>query len=404
MRVVLDARPIQDPERSPLAAAYLGSLLAAYDAEPLAGESFALLLRSDLDDPTAGLAGLDVVGRRLLPPTMLLRSGALTVDPFILRGASFGAAWRVDRSGAAGAVYHAVGGGTLPLAPDIPLVATLLDLAPWELPRLFQATAVTRFGQRLRAQQLRDAAAVIVGTQAVAATAGRRLHLRPDRVRVVALAAREPFGPDPAPGDGEVAERLGVRGPYLVYAGRYDARHDLATLLRALAALAAAGRPDGLDATIPWPPRVVLTEATPADRASVARDAAREGVGDALAYAAHLEPERVAGLLRGAHAVLLPVRSEATGLAAVEAIATGTPVIASSIGPLPELVGPAGLLVEPGDAHRLAVALRAVWLDEHVRSTITTAARERARGDRRTWADVARDTRAIYAEVGASRR
>ena len=42
------------------------------------------------------------IGRRLLPPTRLLRSGALTIDPFLLSGASLGAAWRAERGGAAG--------------------------------------------------------------------------------------------------------------------------------------------------------------------------------------------------------------------------------------------------------------------------------------------------------------
>ena len=129
VRVVLDARPLQEPDRAPLTAAYLEGLLGAFDADPLAGESFALLLRSDLGDPTTAFASLDVVGRRLLPPTHLLRSAALTVDAFVLSGASVGAAWRATEGGAAGAVYHAVGGG-VPLATGLPLVVTLLDLAP----------------------------------------------------------------------------------------------------------------------------------------------------------------------------------------------------------------------------------------------------------------------------------
>ncbi|HEX5240706.1 MAG TPA: hypothetical protein VFW20_06875, partial [Candidatus Limnocylindrales bacterium] len=107
---MLDARPIQDPDRSPITARYLRELLVAYDAAPLAGESFALLLQADLDDPTLQLTDLPVIGRRLLPPTRLLRGGALTVDPFLIRGASVGVAWRAERSGAAGAVHHAVAG------------------------------------------------------------------------------------------------------------------------------------------------------------------------------------------------------------------------------------------------------------------------------------------------------
>ena len=84
------SRPLQTPERAPLTATYLDGLLRAFDAEPIAGESFALFLRSDLDDPTARYGHLEVVGRRLLPPTRLLRSAAMTVDPFLLRGATPG--------------------------------------------------------------------------------------------------------------------------------------------------------------------------------------------------------------------------------------------------------------------------------------------------------------------------
>src|SRR4029079_17761994 len=126
VRVVLDARPLQAPERSPLAAIYLDGLLSAFDAEPLDGESFAFLIASDLDDPTDRYSDLDVVGRRRLPPTRLLRSGAMTVDPFVLRGAAVGAAWRAEQGGAAGAVYHAVGSGALPIASGTPVRHTPL--------------------------------------------------------------------------------------------------------------------------------------------------------------------------------------------------------------------------------------------------------------------------------------
>jgi hypothetical protein len=212
VRVVLDARPLQDPGRGPATARYLDRLLHAFDADPLPGESFAFLLQSDLDDPTTSFDGLEIVGRRLLPPTRLLRSGALTVDPFLLRGASLGAAWRAERRGAAGAVYHAVAGAP-PLLSRIPIVVTLLDLAPWELPGAFQGSPGARFGQRLRARLIRDAAAVIVGSEAVGRAARRLLHVRPSRVRVVPLAAHPAYGarrtaePE-APGDATlVAER-----------------------------------------------------------------------------------------------------------------------------------------------------------------------------------------------------
>jgi glycosyltransferase involved in cell wall biosynthesis len=409
--VILDARPLQAPDRAPLAAAYLDGLLGAFDAAPLAGESFAFLIASDLDDPTPRVGHLEVVGRRQLPPTRLLRSGAMTVDPFVLRGAAIGSTWRAERGGAAGAVYHAIGGGPLPIASGLPVVVTLLDLAPWELPDAFQRSLAGRFGQRLRAQLLREAAAVIVGSDATAAAARRLIRIRGSRVRVVPLAPRAGFASAPVGSPGtssvtspgapsEIRQRLGVTGPYLAFSGRFDARLDLTTLLSALARLARAGRPAGLEPDVAWPPRVLLLGATPEDRASVARAAARKGVGQALAYAPSLAIAEQVELVRAARAVVLPVVSEAAGLPVIEAIACGTPVVASAVGPLPEIVGPAGLLVEPGDPDRLAVALTTIWADDAVHARLVASARERAAWQTRTWADVAIETRRVYAEVG----
>jgi glycosyltransferase involved in cell wall biosynthesis len=410
LRVVLDVRPLQDPGRAPATARYLDGLLGAFDADPIPGESFAFLLQSDLEDPTTDFARLDVVGRRLLPPTRLLRGGALTIDPFLLRGASFGAAWRADRSGAAGAVYHAVAGAP-PLLSRIPIVVTLLDLAPWELPDAFQRSPAARFGQRLRARLVRDAAAIIVGTEAVAVAARRLLRIRPNRIRVVPLAAHPVFAASSAAisdmGLAAVADeernRLGLTDRFLVYFGRFDARHDVATLLRALAALAEGPKPRGLPAGTAWPPRILIVGASPGDRGALARAAARLGVGDALVYAPALPPERLAVLVRAARAVVLPALSDASGLPALDSIAAGTPVVATTVGALPEVVGAAGILVEPRDPARLAEALRTVWADERVHGRLVAAARERATADQRSWADVATETRRVYADVGVRR-
>jgi D-inositol-3-phosphate glycosyltransferase len=245
-----------------------------------------------------------------------------------------------------------------------------------------------------------------VGTEAVARAAHRLLRIRTDRLHVVPLAPRPGFAPSVPGAAGTIddAAKLGLQpGRFLVYSGRYDVRQDLVTLLRALARLTADGRPADLPADAPWPPRVLLAGATPADRTSLARAAAREGVGEALVYSPPLAPERLAGLLGAARASLLPVVSEGAGLAAIESIATGTPVIASAVGPLPELVGAAGLLVEPRDPDRLASALRTVWTDHRVHDRIAAAARKRAAAARRTWAAVADETRRVYADVGIRR-
>ncbi len=385
---------------------------AAFDADPRPGESFAFLLASDEDDPTTRFERLEVIGRRLMPPTRLLRSAALTIDPFILRGASVGAAWRAERGGAGGAVYHAAGGG-LPIASRLPTVVTLLDLAPWEMPEAFQRGPMPRFGQRLRGRLLRDASAVLVGTDAVARAARRLLHLRASRVRVIPLAARPSFAAGPVALAARAAEaraitdRLGLGTRYLAYIGRHDVRHDVGTMVAALADLARAGRPAGLPDDADWPPRVLVLDATPDDRASLARIGARHGGADQLVYApillvgGHRRGRRrgarraAAGRLRGQR----PHR--------LDALAAGVPVIGSAVGALPEIVGTGGILVEPRDRERLAAAIATMWADDAVRARLVAPLTSRragrtaaTRARSRTWADVADDVRAVYAEVG----
>ena len=308
----------------------------------VAGRSFAFLLASDEDDPTKRFTRLEVIGRRLLPPIRLLRSAALTVDPFLLRGASVGAAWRAELGGAAGAVYHTAGGG-LPIGAGLPTVATLLDLAPWELPRAFQRTAASRFGSGC-APPAGDAAAVLVGTGR--SPAARRSPIAARSIRVVPLAAGPAYavGPTVLAGRREraraIADALGLGDRYLVYPGRHDVRQDAATMLTALAALGRAERPHDVDETAPWPPRVLVLDATPDDRASLARVAVRHDAGDHLVYAPAL-PAKDAAAVVAARAASCCDMSESSDCGA-RCDRRRRAVLASAVGALPSSSGPLG--------------------------------------------------------------
>jgi glycosyltransferase involved in cell wall biosynthesis len=415
-RVVIDLRPLQEPERTPITAAYLDRLLSAYAARPLPGESFVVLLRALRDDPADELErrGLVVAGRRRVPPTArLLRSGGLTIDSFLLRGAEVGTARHAEEAGAAGIVYHTAG-GAVPLGSRLPVVATLLDLAPWELPEVYARSIAARFGHRLRARVLRDATRLIVTSRATGESARRRIHIRPERIVVVPLAADEAFGPAAAGVDrvAAIRARLELPDKYLVFAGRYDARKDLGTLFAALQGLRAegvtgkaakAGKAAG--AAEPWPPFVVLAGAAGADATDVAalgRAAERYGVADLVRLTPRLSHDELASLEAGSGGFVFPTISEGSGLAATEALALGIPVVASKTGPLPEIVGSAGILVEPRDPARLAAALRSIWSDGRIHAQLARAAQARAAGPRRTWHDVARETRAVYADAAAT--
>lgn len=413
VRVVVDVRPMQEPERSPLTAEYLDRLLHAFAAEPLDNESFVLVTRALRDDPADELAGagLPVVARRLLPPTSrIFRSAGLTLDSFLLRGAEIGAADQLD------AVFHTAG-GAVPLASRLPVVATLLDMAPWELPQTYAASPAARFGHRLRARVLHDAARVIVCSRATAESARRRLHLPAERLAVVPLAVDEAFRAAGRQVDfvAEVRARLALPPRYLVFAGRYDARKDVRTLFRALAVVRDHGaegnerngshRARGNDRNVPLPSLVIaLQHDEPRERELVAQAIERSGVADMIQLVAPANARERAAVVAGAEAFIYPCLSEATGLPVLEALSLGVPVISSRAGALPEMVGSAGIVVEPGDPKRLAAAIEALWAGGSLAEQLRRHAHRRAEDAQRTWSDVARETRAVYAAAAAATR
>ncbi len=383
-RVVIDLRPLQEPERMPVTAEYLGRLAGAFAAEPLAGESFVSISRALRPDPSVELEaqGLPVEARRLMPPTgKLLRSAGVTLDSFLLRGAEIGSL---------GAVYHTAG-GAMPLASRLPLVATLLDLAPWELPMTYAATPAARFGHRLRARMLQDAARIIVCSHAAAAAAKRLLGLPDERLAVVPLAVDDglrSIGMDVA-ARSDARQRFDLPERYLLFAGRYDARKDMSTLFAALRSVGNKGTP------------LVLAGRYDAisDEAALRRAVARAGAERYARVLPDLSRADQAALIGGAAGFVYPALSDATGLPVLEALALGVPVICSRAGALPELVGSSGIIVEPRDPRRLASAIEALAADGPLAAQIRSAARRRATSDRRSWADVARETRRVYADV-----
>jgi glycosyltransferase involved in cell wall biosynthesis len=113
--------------------------------------------------------------------------------------------------------------------------------------------------------------------------------------------------------------------------------------------------------------------------------------------------EELPGLYRGARMLLLPSLSEGFGLTALEAMACGTPVIASKTSSLPEVVGDAGLLVDPHDTPAIAEAMARLFSDDRFAKEL----RERglARAPRFTWERVGRPVqRAIQAALGETAR
>jgi N-acetyl-alpha-D-glucosaminyl L-malate synthase BshA len=125
------------------------------------------------------------------------------------------------------------------------------------------------------------------------------------------------------------------------------------------------------------PARLVLVGDGP-DRDAAEREAAALGVASKVRCVGKVED--VAGALRAADLYLLPSASESFGLSALEAMATGVPVVGTRAGGLPEVVedGVTGCLGEIGDVEGLARGALELLTDEDRWRAASTAARARA--------------------------
>ena len=120
------------------------------------------------------------------------------------------------------------------------------------------------------------------------------------------------------------------------------------------------------------------------------QQAHRLGVTENTIFTGPVPHEAVAGVYRNADVFVLPSAFESFGLPVLEAMASGTPVIASNGTAIPEILGDAGLTVDPADVEGLADSLHSVITDRRLRDSLVRKGYERARSF--TWERAARDT------------
>ncbi len=115
-------------------------------------------------------------------------------------------------------------------------------------------------------------------------------------------------------------------------------------------------------------------------------------------FTGRLTREELARRYAAARIAVVPSLYEGFGLPAAEAMACGTPVIATTGGALPEVVGDAGILVPPRSANALAAAIRQLINDKQAQRQMSEAGKKRVR-EQFNWEQAARKTLEVYQEV-----
>ncbi len=282
------------------------------------------------------------------------------------------------------------------LRPGVKAVATVHDLIPLKFPHFTPRAWKTRFHpvfRRILNRSVRRADRVIAVSGHTRRDLIADLGLPPEKIAVVYNGIDAAYRPlEKAEVERTVKRKLGSADPYLLYVGRFDPYKNVSGLVRAFAGfiqhrsdrprLVLAGHPD---------PRYPGAAEAVAELNLSSRVIFLDGVGE----------EELVALYNGARALVLPSLYEGFGLPPLEAMACGTPVIVSDRGSLPEVVGEAGILVDPEDPEALTAAIGDLWDSQELRARLRELGR--ARAAEFSWRRTAEETLKVYRELAEER-
>jgi glycosyltransferase involved in cell wall biosynthesis len=262
----------------------------------------------------------------------------------------------------------------------VPVVVTMHDVLVLSAPELFSAPIRANF-RALAGPLARRAAVVLTGSQASARDIAEHLRVPEERILVTPYGVEPRFRPDPpAPG---LLARLGIDRPYVACVGTLEPRKNLVTALRAFARV---GERHGDE--------VALVVVGGRGWRNEAFEEELRRVRSEVILTGFLSDGDLVGVMAGARCFLYPSLHEGYGFPPLEAMACGTPVVTSATSSLPEVVGDAGLLVDPRDVEAVAAGVERLLGDDALHASLRASGLRRAASY--TWERCAAETARAY--------
>ena len=283
-----------------------------------------------------------------------------------------------------------------PLASDVPVVTTIHDVIQVALPEYRGRIHHRAYFSLARAGAL-AAAAVLTDSEFSRDDIVRHLGVSAERMRVIPLAAEARFSPGQPYEDLErVREQYGLPDQFVLYLGGFDRRKNIETLFQVYGwcgdsigeefPLVVTGLPDDLAWT---------ADGTHMPLGQMVRDLHIESE---VRFIGRPPDEDKPALYAMARAFLYPTLYEGFGVPALEAMASGTPVVGGNSSSVAEVVGSAGMLVDPLDARAMAGALIAVCIQDDLHQRLRQ--RSMLRAAEFSWQRTAYETLAVLKGVG----
>jgi glycosyltransferase involved in cell wall biosynthesis len=284
-------------------------------------------------------------------------------------------------------VYHGVL-NVMPLLTNVPSVVTIHDLSPFFFPQTFRRVnrTYTRWAVRVAA---RRASMLLAVSEFTRSEIVRWLDVPPERVVVTHDAADARFAPPAANELAVFRRRHGLPERFILFLGTLEPRKNLPRLIEAYAQIAAeVDAPLLIGGARGWLYDEILARAEELQ------------LGRRLQFIGYIPQEEQHLWYAAATVFAFPSLYEGFGMPPLEAMACGTPVVASNTSSLPEVVGDAGIMVSPYDTDGLAAALQRVLGDAELRAELRGRGLQRAR--QFTWDETARRTLDVYARAAVN--
>lgn len=209
---------------------------------------------------------------------------------------------------------------------------------------------------------------VITDSECSRADIARFFDVPYSRITPIPLAANPNFAPSTEDQIARVRSSYSLPERYLLYLGSVEERKNVSRVFEALARLAESGF------NLP----LVVTGEMKWQYEGVLQALDRHGMRESVQFTGYVSDEDLPALYSGAMALVFPSLYEGFGLPVLEAMASGTPVITSTVSSLPEVAGDAALKVDPLDVDALAQAMRRISEDEALRRSLRAAGLSRA--------------------------
>jgi glycosyltransferase involved in cell wall biosynthesis len=280
----------------------------------------------------------------------------------------------------------------VPLLMPKPYVVTIHDMSSF----LFGDMSGFRENARLYTfrRGLLRADRVIAVSAATRRDIENVLAVRSDRIRQV-YSAPDPrfFNGSNQAGQNQLLERYQIHYPFLLYAGRIRPHKNLPRLIEAFAVIRSEleHHPEYREL------RLIIIGDEISKHPEVRRAMVQTRTQQVVRFLGFVPFETLKMFYSAATAFVFPSLYEGFGLPPLEAMATGTPVITSSVSSLPEVVGSAAMVVNPENVFDIARGIREVLLDDDLRQRLISTGYEQVR--QFNWSRTAEEVLSVYREV-----